>query len=108
MKTVTKQPATCVTTLKLLGDYWTLRIIDTLDEHGELRYCELQRTVDNLNPVTLGNRLQRLEDAGLVSRCESPNNNTVTYKLTDAGLDATAVIAALNRFAAKRQQATTV
>ena len=60
---------TCVNTMKLLGDYWTLRIIDALDCE-EIRFCDLQRRLDNLNPVTLTNRLKKLEADDLVNRRE--------------------------------------
>src|SRR5690606_7763087 len=76
---------TCVSTLKLLGDYHTLRIIDAL-QPGSLRFCEVQRMVDNLNPVTLTDRLKKLEEAKLVSRAEDTIDKvSVTYCLTPLG-----------------------
>ena len=66
MNTIAKTDS-CNASIKLLGDYWTLRIIDSL-ESGELRFCELQRQIDNLNPVTLTARLKKLEDAELIDR----------------------------------------
>jgi DNA-binding HxlR family transcriptional regulator len=89
--------------IKILGDYWTLRIIDRLGE-GEIRFCDLQRAVDNCNPVTLTNRLKKLEETGLVSRIADPDEkNCVTYKLTGRGQDALPVIAAIDTFAKKSQ-----
>lgn len=90
---------TCITTLKLLGDYWTLRLLDAL-RGDTLRYCQLQREVDNLNPVTLTNRLKKLEEAGLVERHDdTADKAAVTYQLTDRGRQALPVIDALDRFA---------
>ena len=87
--------------MKLLGDYWTLRIIDAL-QHGELRFCELQRSLGDLNPVTLTNRLKKLETSKLVQRHEvDVNKVAVTYALTDLGTESLAVVRALNRFSAK-------
>mgnify|MGYP000932220425 CR=1 FL=1 len=91
---------TCLTTLKLLGDYWTLRLLDALRDQT-LRYCQLQRAVDNLNPVTLTNRLKRLEEAGLVERHDDTTDKTaVIYQLTERGRQALPVIDALDQFAA--------
>lgn len=89
----------CISSLKLLGDFWTLRIIDAL-EPGQLRYCELQRRVDNLNPVTLTDRLKKLEDAQLVCRDEDLEDKVaVSYSLTTLGREALPVVSAINSFA---------
>lgn len=91
---------TCVSTLKLLGDYWTLRIIDAL-QADELRFCQVQRRVDNLNPVTLTDRLKKLEEAELVARTEDTVDKiSVTYRLTERGMQALPVLDAINDFVA--------
>ena len=91
--------------MKLLGDYWTLRIIDSL-KSGELRYCELQRSVDNLNPVTLTSRLKKLEDAGLVSRSEETVDKvSVCYRLTSTGTDVLPILREIDVFATKLTKA---
>jgi DNA-binding HxlR family transcriptional regulator len=88
----------CKATMKLLGDYWTLRIIDALREDN-LRFCELQRRVDNLNPVTLTARLKKLEVGGLISRHEDVEDKiSVNYALTRTGRHAVPVIDALDSF----------
>lgn len=95
---------TCVPTLKLLGDYWTLRIIDAL-EPGELRFCEVQRMVSNLNPVTLTDRLKKLEDAKLINRHEETVDKiSVSYSLTQLGREALPVLNAINDFSSKAKQ----
>ena len=94
------QDQTCMSSLKLLGDYWTLRIIDAL-EPGQRRFCELQRSVDNLNPVTLTDRLKKLEDAQLVKRTEDVVDKvSVVYSLSPYGRSALPVIEAINNFSA--------
>lgn len=91
----------CNASIKLLGDYWTLRIIDSLDS-GELRFCELQRQIDNLNPVTLTARLKKLEEAQLIHRHESPEHKTaVSYTLTEHGKAAIPVLRAIDTFSAQ-------
>ncbi len=98
------QATTCPTTLKLLGDYWTLRIIDALSG-GETRYCELQRRLDNLNPVTLTARLKKLEQAQLVGRREETCDRvSVAYSLTTLGKQALPVIKAMTDFSQRAKQ----
>lgn len=90
--------------MKLVGDYWTLRIIDAL-RNGELRFCELQRSLDNVNPVTLTSRLKKLEAAGLISRAEDTVDKlSVTYALTGLGTEVVPVIKALDRLSDKMQR----
>jgi DNA-binding HxlR family transcriptional regulator len=96
--------SSCASNLKLLGDYWTLRIIDALSG-GELRFCELQRHVDNLNPVTLTGRLKKLEDARLINRFEDLEDKVaVVYNLAPLGHEALPVIAAINNFSTKAER----
>lgn len=102
MTTLDLTNQTCASTLKLLGDYWTLRIIDALQD-GELRFCEVQRRVDNLNPVTLTDRLKKLEDAKLLVRKEDTLDKvSVTYTLTSLGKKSLPIIDAINRFATNK------
>ncbi len=90
---------TCVASLKVLGDYYILRIINALSD-GEMRYCDLQRDIDGLNPTTFTNRLKKLEDAALVERREE-NPGCVTYALTKIGTQTLPVIEAINTFSTK-------
>ena len=92
---------TCAASLKLLGDYWTLRIIDAL-EPGTLRFCELQRALDNLNPATLSARLKKLEQSHLIGREEEAGEKgAVTYYLSPLGREALPVLDALDHFSEK-------
>ncbi|MGA2640846.1 MAG: helix-turn-helix domain-containing protein [Spirochaetia bacterium] len=71
--------------LKLLGDYVTLRVIDFLRAR-ELRFTELQRSLGDVNSVTLSNRLKRLEGAGVIERKEATiDRQSVAYRLTGLG-----------------------
>lgn len=100
--------STCEVTLKLLGDFWTLRIIDSLRD-GPARFCELQRQLDNINPVTLTRRLKLLEESNMLRREEETIDKlSVTYSLSDLGVRALPVIRALDDFAryARKQHAT--
>lgn len=88
--------AHCQSSLKLLGDFWTLKIIDVLSEK-DARFCELQRKLGGLNPVTLTDRLKKLEDANLVDRTEDKKDKvSVTYSLTTVGRKAIPIIESMN------------
>ncbi len=96
-----KHSTSCTENLKLLGDFWTLSIIDAL-RHGELRYCELQRHLDMVNPVTLSNRLHLLEEKHIILRSTDPTDKVaVIYSLSSRGKDALKVVDALKAFGKK-------
>ena len=96
-----KKRTPCTETLKLLGDFWTLSIISAL--HGqELRFCELQRSLGMINPVTLTNRLQKLEEKKLLlRRTGAIDELSVSYSLTTTGKEAYKVVKALESFSEK-------
>jgi len=89
--------ATCTESLKLLADFWHLRIIEALSLEGEQRFCELQRTLDNVNPATLTKKLGVLEEAKIISRRET-NDQHVTYALTKRGTASLQVLTAIKKF----------
>lgn len=89
----------CDQTMKVIGDYWTLAIIRDLDKK-EMRFCEIQRAVEGINPVTLTSRLKKLEELGLLHRQEeSLDKQSVTYRLTEKGLGLRPIIASIEKFA---------
>jgi DNA-binding HxlR family transcriptional regulator len=90
--------------LKLLGDFWTLNIIDVLREEP-LRFNEIQRHVEGINPATLANRLKKLEQAHLIERQEETLDKlSVTYALTQRGISILPVIGEIQIFADKNLQ----
>lgn len=96
MTTLNMKNNLCIQTVKMLGDFWTLRIIDALSDE-ELRYCELQRNAGNVNPVTLANRLKKLEVSKIVERTQA-SRSEVKYSLTPLGREALTVLEAINVF----------
>ena len=84
--------------LKLLGDYVTLRIVDFL-RVNELRFTELQRSMGDVNSVTLSNRLKRLEAAGVIERKEATiDRQPVAYRLTVLGKGLLPVLREIQNF----------
>lgn len=89
----------CVKTLKIFGDFWSLRIINALEQKG-LRYCEIERFLGDTNPVTLANRLQKLEQAKIITK-KTDTNQTYKYTLTSLGKKSIPILLALEDFSKK-------
>ncbi|HVZ12449.1 MAG TPA: helix-turn-helix domain-containing protein [Patescibacteria group bacterium] len=87
--------------LKMLGDFWTLAIIQAIDG-GEKRFAQLERELPNANPTTLSNRLKKLEEQGIIKRQEETVNNlSVVYSLTEKGNGIMPILAEIRKFAEK-------
>lgn len=91
----------CEDARKLIADYWVLRVVEELDQaDGPLRFCNLQRALDGVSPVTLTARLRALDERGLIARREGVDTKTsVAYELTDRGRQVLPVIKAIGEFA---------
>ena len=73
--------------MKIIGNKWTALILRDLFT-GPKRFCELERSVGNINPRTLSQRLDDLEQHGIVTRAsfnEMPPR--IDYTLTQKGQD---------------------
>lgn len=97
METPSFASPTCEKSLRLLGDFWILRIIESLKD-GRLRFCEIQRALGNVNPATLTKKLQVLEQKGLIEREEEAEHVAVRYGLTALGTKALPVVSAIDAF----------
>ncbi len=87
--------------LKILGDYWTLQIIQSLADR-EKRFSELERDLHAINPTTLTGRLKKLESQGILTRKrETLNKLSVVYALTDKGRGILPILAQIKQFADK-------
>ncbi len=86
--------------LKVLGDDHILCIIATL-RNGNMRFNELQRALE-INPTTLTDRLNKLEQEGIVDRKEETLNKlSVVYELTKKGLSILPIMNEFEKFAKK-------
>ena len=98
---VTKTTGCFYTAVKIFGDSWTLFIIDSLGS-GEKRFCELERAVAGINPVTLVNRLKKLEQLGFIDRQKHTLDKlSVTYLLTEKGAGMIPVLRTMRAYAEK-------
>lgn len=102
MNSTTKQPI-CLPSLIILSDYWTLRVIDELSSGSALRFNELERRLSDVNTATLSKRLKGMQENNLVTRTELSRAD-VTYALTELGMQAIPLLAAVNHFSAYSQK----
>lgn len=71
---------------RIIGQKWTLQIVNHLIHGGTLRFCELQEALGGVNPSTLSSRLKMLEEEGIVQRRQrSTVPPHVEYSLTPKG-----------------------
>ena len=72
--------------LERVGDKWTLLVIDTLGEHGELRFTELRDRIGGISQKMLTKTLRQLERDGLLTRrVHAVVPPRVDYRLTPLG-----------------------
>ena len=78
----------CIATaMQIIGNKWTALILRDLFT-GPKRFCELERSVGNINPRTLSQRLDDLEAHGIVTRaCFNEAPPRIEYALTKKGDD---------------------
>lgn len=73
--------------MRIIGNKWTALILRDLFS-GPKRFCELEKSVGNINPRTLSQRLDDLESEGIIHRrsfAEVPPRTE--YRLTAKGKD---------------------
>ncbi len=86
--------------IKIIGDDHVLCIIGSL-QNGGMRFNELQRAIE-VNPVTLTDRLTKLEQEQIIIRKEETLDKvSVVYELTKKGMDTLPIITEIAKFAKK-------
>lgn len=89
LASTTLEPKTgCIAAaMQIIGNKWTALILRDLFS-GPRRFCELEKSVGSINPRTLSQRLDDLEEHGIVTRhsfAEVPPRTE--YALTAKGRD---------------------
>lgn len=93
-----KDPVAFDEAMKLIGDFWTLRLVDAI-RNDEVRFCEIERRMPDINPATLTNRLKKLEEAKIIERrCGMLDKQSVSYSLTDRGAGIVPIIESIKSF----------
>ena len=69
-----------------VADKWTMLILETLDEHGTVRFTQIGRLVGDISQKMLTKTLRQMEYDGLVQRTVHPVIPPhVDYSLTELG-----------------------
>jgi DNA-binding HxlR family transcriptional regulator len=93
-----QSPALLDEAMKLVGDFWTLRLVDAI-RHDEVRFCEIERRIPDISPATLTGRLKKLEESGIIDRrVETLDRQSVCYALTPRGLGILPVLESIKTF----------
>jgi DNA-binding HxlR family transcriptional regulator len=85
-------------TLKVIGSKWTMLLLHNLFD-GKKRFGELQRALPGISPKTLSQRLQELEQEGIITKtvyAEIPLH--VEYNLTAKGQSLSGVFKSLEKW----------
>ena len=86
---------------KIFGDVWNLSIVRVLSETTH-RFNELQRSLGNISPTTLTDRLKKLENYGLITQeKQTVDQLSVIYSLTEKGKKMLPVLEAIESFSKK-------
>ncbi|ESX45081.1 MULTISPECIES: helix-turn-helix domain-containing protein [unclassified Mesorhizobium] len=92
--------------LELLGDRWTLLIIRDMIFAEKRHFREFLLSGEGISSRTLAERLQTLQDEGIVTRSDDPTHKLkAIYKLTEAGIDLLPVLATLGAWGSKYRNA---
>lgn len=92
--------------LDVLGDRWTLLVIRDLVLARKRHFREFLESGEGIASNILTDRLQRLEQCGIVTRRPDPDNaRQVIYRLTDKGKDLIPVVIELMRWGARHDPA---
>jgi len=88
--------------IELIGDRWTMLILRDIVFADRRHFRELLRGSDEkITSSTLAARLDRLVEAGLLSRSDDPTHKQKTvYSLTDSGVDLVPVLATIGNWGA--------
>ncbi|MDX8450765.1 winged helix-turn-helix transcriptional regulator [Mesorhizobium captivum] len=92
--------------LELIGDRWTLLIIRDMVFAGKRHFREFLQSDEGISSRTLAERLQTLQDEGILTRSEDPSHGLkAIYRLTEAGIDLLPVLATLGAWGSKHRKA---
>ena len=73
--------------LDLLGDRWSLLIVRDMMVRGYRTFREFQRAGEGIATNILADRLQKLEDGGILKReAAAEDGRSTHYRLTDKGI----------------------
>lgn len=79
--------------LEIFGDRWTLLIVRDLIFRGLRTFHEFAASEEGIATNILADRLAKLEDAGILTKCPDPDDaRRAHYRLTGKGIDLAPVL----------------
>ncbi|GBF06501.1 HxlR family transcriptional regulator [Deinococcus aerius] len=89
-----------------VADKWTMLILETLEEHGRLRFTRLGQLVGDISQKMLTKTVRQMEADGLVVRTVYPViPPRVDYELTDMGRSLSAAFCGVWDWAEQHREA---
>ncbi|AYL94291.1 winged helix-turn-helix transcriptional regulator [Mucilaginibacter celer] len=74
--------------VEILGDRWSLLILRDMMFEGKRNFRQLLQMEENIGSSVLTDRVNGLEQAGLMTRVQDPTHKQkITYSLTEKGID---------------------
>ncbi len=87
--------------MEIIGSKWTALILRDLSL-GPKRFCEIERSIIEINPRTLSKRLLYLEDQNIIIRDPLNNSNLGhQYVLTKKGEDLIPIVVKMSDWGSK-------
>ena len=92
--------------LELLGDRWTLLVLRDIVFAGKMHFGEFMQSAEGISSRTLADRLQMLQDEGILTRHDDPGHKLKgVYRLTPAGIDLLPVLLHLGAWGTRHRNA---
>ena len=83
----------------LLGDVWTILILDVLLKNSEIRFGDLSDKIKGIGNSVLSDRLKKLHNNGIISRISVASMPPqVIYSLTPKGASLSPIIKEMHTF----------
>lgn len=70
---------------EIVGDKWTPQLLRFFLNEQTVRFCQLQDSVEFINPRTLSARLNSLETQGIIKKTPTSSEKRCEYHLTKKG-----------------------
>lgn len=89
---IENKPGCIAVALHILGDKWTPLLLKELVGESHT-FSELEHSLENISPRTLSQRLEKLQDEGIVEKslyCEHPPR--YSYRLSAKGAELEAIL----------------
>ncbi len=86
--------------MTIIGKKWTALILRDLF-NGPKRFCQLEQSVKSINPRTLSQRLDSLEQQGIINKKTAKEAGHSEYILTKKGYDLLPILQAMASWGVK-------